>query len=166
MKLDAYSHDNSIGIDGEVHYNCDIDYLPDNWLRVEYLSAVSKKLILQNGDVLQLSKETLDKLVVSFEDAKNDRNKASLESKLAGDMMQKFYKQDDSGEWVKDYDAKMEDIKKERNRRLQEVDFIFQPDYEIAPERKEVYKQYRAALRDFPDTIDDPFEPFNWPNRP
>lgn len=58
-------------------------------------------------------------------------------------------------------------LRYERNQKLQETDVLVLPDRWIryTPEKQQAIADYRQALRDLPDTIDDPFN-FVWPTPP
>lgn len=54
-------------------------------------------------------------------------------------------------------------LKAERNRRLLDCDYP--PLIERPDDEQPAWKDYRQALRDFPDTVTDPFNP-EWPDPP
>lgn len=59
----------------------------------------------------------------------------------------------------------MKNLRKERNRRLAEVDWIFSGDYQLSEEEWGAWTTYRQALRDLPSTTEDPANPV-WPEKP
>jgi hypothetical protein len=59
----------------------------------------------------------------------------------------------------------LKDLRKERDRRLAEVDWIFSGDYQLSGEEWGVWTTYRQALRDLPSTTEDPANPV-WPEKP
>ena len=59
----------------------------------------------------------------------------------------------------------MKDLRKERDRRLAEVDWIFSGDYQLSEEEWGAWTTYRQALRDLPSTTEDPANPV-WPEKP
>ena len=59
----------------------------------------------------------------------------------------------------------LKDLRKERNRRLAEVDWVFSGDYRIDIEIYQEWILYRKALRDLPSTTEDPTNPI-WPKKP
>ena len=56
-------------------------------------------------------------------------------------------------------------LRKERDRRLAEVDWIFSGDYQLSGEEWGAWTAYRQALRDLPSTTEDPANPV-WPEKP
>jgi len=56
-------------------------------------------------------------------------------------------------------------LRKERNTRLAEVDWVFSTDYQIPDEQRGVWFAYRRALRELPSTTEDPTNPV-WPEKP
>jgi hypothetical protein len=56
-------------------------------------------------------------------------------------------------------------LRQERNRRLAEVDWIFNSDYDLSVSDHAVWMAYRKALRDLPSTTEDPANPV-WPEKP
>ena len=54
--------------------------------------------------------------------------------------------------------AKKAEIRETRDRFLAETDKFLIPDYPITSSQKAKYKQYRAYLRDYPDSSEDWFE--------
>ena len=59
----------------------------------------------------------------------------------------------------------LKELRKERNRRLAEVDWIFTSDYDLSVSDHAVWMAYRKALRDLPSTTEDPANPV-WPEKP
>ena len=59
----------------------------------------------------------------------------------------------------------MKDLRKERDKRLAEVDWIFSGDYQLSEEEWGAWTTYRQALRDLPSTTEDPANPV-WPEKP
>lgn len=60
----------------------------------------------------------------------------------------------------------MDDIRQERNKRIAQTDYLFTSDYPHATEEvKQVWLDYRQALRDLPDNTTDPSNPV-WPVAP
>jgi len=59
----------------------------------------------------------------------------------------------------------MKNLRKERDRRLAEVDWIFSGDYQLSEEEWGAWTTYRQALRDLPSTTEDPANPV-WPEKP
>lgn len=61
----------------------------------------------------------------------------------------------------------MPDIRRQRNTRLQESDVYVPPDRweTYTEEKKQEWKDYRQALRDFPQTVTDPTNVV-WPAKP
>ena len=59
----------------------------------------------------------------------------------------------------------LKELRKERNRRLAEVDWIFTSDYDLSVSDHAVWIAYRKALRDLPSTTEDPANPV-WPEKP
>ena len=59
----------------------------------------------------------------------------------------------------------LKELRRERNRRLAEVDWMFSGDYKIDPEIYQEWLVYRKALRDLPSTTEDPANP-TWPEKP
>lgn len=56
-------------------------------------------------------------------------------------------------------------LRRERNQRLAEVDWIFSEDYAIDDASYQQWLAYRKALRDLPSVTEDPANPV-WPSRP
>ena len=56
-------------------------------------------------------------------------------------------------------------LRRERNQRLAEVDWIFSEDYAIDDASYQQWLAYRKALRDLPSTTEDPANPV-WPEKP
>jgi hypothetical protein len=59
----------------------------------------------------------------------------------------------------------LKELRRERNRRLAEVDWVFSTDYQMEDEERSVWVAYRQALRDLPSTTEDPTNPV-WPTKP
>ena len=59
----------------------------------------------------------------------------------------------------------MKNLRKERDRRLAEVDWIFSGDYQLSEEEWGAWTTYRQALRDLPSTTENPANPM-WPEKP
>ena len=59
----------------------------------------------------------------------------------------------------------MKNLRKERDKRLAEVDWIFSGDYQLSGEEWGAWTTYRQALRDLPSTTEDPANPV-WPEKP
>ena len=57
------------------------------------------------------------------------------------------------------------ELRKERNTRLAEVDWVFSGDYRVDIEMYQEWLLYRKALRDLPSTTEDPANPI-WPKKP
>ncbi|MDB4346011.1 phage tail assembly chaperone [bacterium] len=56
-------------------------------------------------------------------------------------------------------------LRRERNRRLAEVDWVFSSDYQIEDTLYKEWLMYRKALRDLPSLTEDPENPV-WPEKP
>ena len=56
-------------------------------------------------------------------------------------------------------------LRKERNTRLAEVDWVFSGDYKLSPEEHALWVTYRKTLRELPSTTEDPANP-TWPEKP
>lgn len=54
----------------------------------------------------------------------------------------------------------------ERNTRLYQCDWTQLPDVPLTPEQVEAWRVYRQQLRDYIDTVTDPFNPPAWPVPP
>ena len=59
----------------------------------------------------------------------------------------------------------MKNLRRERDKRLAEVDWIFSGDYQLSEEEWGAWTTYRQALRDLPSTTEDPANPA-WPEKP
>lgn len=59
----------------------------------------------------------------------------------------------------------LKNLRRERDRRLAEVDWIFSGDYQLSEEEWGAWTTYRQALRDLPSTTEDPANPV-WPEKP
>ena len=59
----------------------------------------------------------------------------------------------------------LKSLRRERDRRLAEVDWIFSGDYQLSEEEWGAWTTYRQALRDLPSTTEDPANPV-WPEKP
>ena len=59
----------------------------------------------------------------------------------------------------------MEELRRERTKRLADVDWIFSEDYAIADASYQQWLAYRKALRDLPAVTEDPANPV-WPEKP
>jgi hypothetical protein len=58
------------------------------------------------------------------------------------------------------------ELREERNKRIAQTDYLFTSDYPHATEEvKQVWLDYRQALRDLPDNTTDPSNPV-WPVAP
>jgi|SaaInlLV_10m_DNA_1039704.scaffolds.fasta_scaffold10659_3 hypothetical protein len=66
-------------------------------------------------------------------------------------------------EIIREYSFK--ELRKERNRRLVEVDWVFSTDYQIEDTLYKEWLAYRRALRDLPSVTEDPANPV-WPEKP
>ena len=66
-------------------------------------------------------------------------------------------------ELLREYPWKI--LRRERNKRLAEVDWIFSEDYAIDDASYQQWLTYRKALRDLPSTTEDPMNPV-WPEKP
>jgi hypothetical protein len=64
-------------------------------------------------------------------------------------------------------DIALHNIRIERNLRLNHSDLYVLPDkwYSYTDELKTAWTEYREALRNFPKTVEDPFNPI-WPEKP
>lgn len=69
----------------------------------------------------------------------------------------------DAGAWEPSPEYALQQLKDERNRRLQECDYP--PLYERPEADQPAWREYRQALRDLPINTTDPFNP-EWPNKP
>ena len=58
-----------------------------------------------------------------------------------------------------------ENLRRIRNQRLAEVDWVFSTDYQIDDESYQQWLTYRKALRDLPSLTEDPENPV-WPEQP
>ena len=58
-----------------------------------------------------------------------------------------------------------ENLRRIRNKRLAEVDWIFSTDYHIPDQLRDEWTRYRQALRDLPSLTEDPENPV-WPEKP
>ncbi len=68
-------------------------------------------------------------------------------------------------EWVFSEARAYYEIRKKRNRLLAETDYTQMPDYIASnPDMTEAWKQYRQALRDFPEACD--LQNPVWPKKP
>lgn len=56
-------------------------------------------------------------------------------------------------------------LRRERNRRLADVDWVFSEDYSIDDDSYQQWLTYRKALRDLPSATEDPENPV-WPEQP
>jgi hypothetical protein len=59
----------------------------------------------------------------------------------------------------------LKELRKERNTRLAEVDWVFSGDYKLSPEEHALWVTYRKTLRELPSTTEDPANP-TWPEKP
>ena len=59
----------------------------------------------------------------------------------------------------------LKELRRERNKRLAEVDWIFSSDYQIEDTLYKEWLAYRKALRDLPSLTEDPENPV-WPEKP
>jgi len=59
----------------------------------------------------------------------------------------------------------IKELRRERNKRLAEVDWIFSSDYQIEDTLYKEWLAYRKALRDLPSLTEDPENPV-WPEKP
>ena len=59
----------------------------------------------------------------------------------------------------------MKNLRRERDKRLAEVDWIFSGDYQLSEEEWGAWTTYRQALRDLPSTTENPANPM-WPEKP
>ena len=66
-------------------------------------------------------------------------------------------------EIIREYSFK--ELRRERNQRLAEVDWIFSEDYAIDDASYQQWLTYRKALRDLPAVTEDPANPV-WPEKP
>lgn len=57
------------------------------------------------------------------------------------------------------------DIRTRRDALLRASDYAVMPDYPLTDEQLVAVKQYRQALRDIPETADDP-DAIEWPEKP
>ena len=55
-------------------------------------------------------------------------------------------------------EQKKTDVRAVRNQYLEQTDKFMIADYPISDEERELYKQYRAYLRDYPDSSEDWFK--------
>lgn len=55
-------------------------------------------------------------------------------------------------------EQKKSDVRAVRNRYLEQTDKFMLTDYPITDEERELYKQYREYLRDYPETEEDWYE--------
>ncbi len=63
------------------------------------------------------------------------------------------------------YTEALQALRKVRGLKLQDSDWTQVPDSPLTPEKKEEWRLYRQALRDFPETCEDPANP-EWPTPP
>lgn len=63
------------------------------------------------------------------------------------------------------YDAAMREVRRERDHLLSVSDWTQVPDSPHTPEQRQAWKEYRQALRDLPDEIEDPAA-IVWPQLP
>jgi hypothetical protein len=59
----------------------------------------------------------------------------------------------------------LKELRRERNKRLAEVDWVFSSDYQIEDTLYKEWLAYRKALRDLPSLTEDPENPV-WPEKP
>lgn len=60
----------------------------------------------------------------------------------------------------------IKDIKKQRNQKLAETDWTQLKDVKFSTKEAKAWKEYRQALRDFPETILSPYQEVIWPIPP
>lgn len=68
---------------------------------------------------------------------------------------------------IEEYHATWAGLRFERDKKLQETDVLVLPDrwMRYTSEKQQAISDYRQALRDLPETVDDPFN-FTWPEPP
>jgi hypothetical protein len=68
---------------------------------------------------------------------------------------------------LQEFHATWAGLRFERDQKLQETDVLVLPDrwMRYTPEKQQAISDYRQALRDLPDTVEDPFN-FTWPEPP
>lgn len=63
------------------------------------------------------------------------------------------------------YDAAMREVRRQRDHLLSVSDWTQVPDSPHTPEQRQAWKEYRQALRDLPENIEDPAAVV-WPQAP
>lgn len=80
------------------------------------------------------------------------------------------YVEVDREQWDKDQEAgrqlQVQTLRLQRNSLLRESDWALLPDVNMTQEQKQAWRTYRQALRDWPSTVTDPFDPPDWPEPP
>ena len=107
---------------------------------------------------------------LSYQDKDKDGNDITVLFTTSGHIHEGHYHLKwDGSKIVKDDDAlkecqtaeKWKDIRADRNRKLEETDYLSLNDNTLT----DPYKAYRAELRQIPQTQSDPFN-ITWPNKP
>ena len=107
---------------------------------------------------------------LSYQDKDKDGNDITVTFNESGHIHEGHYHLKwDGSKIVKDDDAlkecqtaeKWKDIRADRNRKLEETDYLSLNDNTLT----DPYKAYRAELRQIPQTQSDPFN-ITWPNKP
>lgn len=60
----------------------------------------------------------------------------------------------------------LSDLRMQRNTLLMESDWTQHNDSPLSEEMKQLWREYRQSLRDYMNTVTDPFNPPAWPNKP
>ena len=94
----------------------------------------------------------------------------SLENSDSSEVYKYIRGKYDTGELIPDdpdidLDQVATDVRFERNRRLNDTDYLMQPDYPISEETRTALKAYRQALRDITSQEGFPQEVV-WPEKP
>ena len=95
-------------------------------------------------------------------DMRNNRIRGQTLKALPDDYTQDQYDEEYSRQSTLEA---FKELRRERNRRLAEVDWIFSEDYHIGDKERGIWLAYRKALRDLPSTTEDPENPV-WPEKP
>ena len=165
MRINAFSDNNSVGIDGEISKEYDLSFLPDNWDFLVYDDDGEKKITFLDGSTQIVGEEIKTqilaeqtKLKEKKEQEKKEAEEAAAEQAIIQEKLSQFLKQDENGEWVRDYDRKWADVKQKRNEGLTATDVYMMEDFPMEDSKKATLREIRTILRDISDSGVDPFD--------
>lgn len=165
MRINAFSDNNSVGIDGEISKEYDLSFLPNNWDFLVYDDDGEKKITFLDGSTQIIGEEIKTqilaeqtKLKEKKEQEEKDAEQAAVEHAAKQEKIDQFLKEDENGEWVRDYDRLWADVKQRRDFGLAATDVYMMEDFPMEEAKKAIVREVRQILRDIPTLISDPFE--------